>query len=133
MKLKSKSSIILLSSIYGILAQDPQLYINSNLSENMAYPIIKGGIISHCKQLASMYASHGVRVNCISPGGLEGPIKGKQTKQNIIFKQKYLNKVPLKRFCNPSDIAEMCLFLSKSKSSYITGQNLILDGGLSII
>lgn len=133
MKSKDTSSIILLSSIYGILAQDPQLYVNSNLSENMVYPIIKGGIISHCKQLASMYASYGVRVNCISPGGLEGAIKGKLIKQNSNFKKKYLKKVPLKRFCNPNDIAEMCLFLSNSKSSYVTGQNLILDGGLSII
>lgn len=133
MKQKKESSIILLSSIYGILAQDPKLYVNSNLKENMVYPIIKGGIISHCKQLASIYAMHGVRVNCISPGGLEGTIKGKKTKQSKIFKRKYLDKVPLNKFCEPKDIAEMCLFLSKSKSSYITGQNLILDGGLSII
>jgi NAD(P)-dependent dehydrogenase (short-subunit alcohol dehydrogenase family) len=133
MKLKKESSIILLSSIYGILAQDPKLYVNSNLNENMVYPIIKGGIISHCKQLASIYARHGVRVNCISPGGLEGPIKGKKAKQSRIFRRKYLDKVPLNKFCKPKDIAEMCLFLSKSKSSYITGQNLILDGGLSII
>jgi NAD(P)-dependent dehydrogenase (short-subunit alcohol dehydrogenase family) len=133
MKLKKTSSIILLSSIYGILAQDPKLYSNSNLSENMVYPIIKGGIISHCKQLASMYAAYGVRVNCISPGGIEGSIKGKKVKQDRNFKKKYLEKVPLNRFCKPKDIAEMCLYLSKSNSSYITGQNLVLDGGLSII
>jgi NAD(P)-dependent dehydrogenase (short-subunit alcohol dehydrogenase family) len=133
MKSKKNSSIILLSSIYGFLAQDPKLYFNSNLTENMVYPVIKGGIVSHCKQLASMYATFGIRVNCISPGGIEGPIKGKAIKQNRNFKIKYLQKVPLNRFCKLEDIAEMCLFLSKSSSSYITGQNLVIDGGLSII
>ena len=99
----------------------------------MIYPIIKGGIISHCKQLASYYGSYNLRINCISPGGLEGKIKGKNNKQSKSFKKKYLNKVPLNRFCKPKDVAEMCVFLSTPQSSYITGQNLILDGGLSII
>ena len=133
MKKKKSSSIILLSSIYGVIAQDPNLYKKTNLNENMVYPIIKGAIISHCRQLASIYGSYNLRINCISPGGIKGDIKGKKNKQNKLFKKKYLNKVPLNRFCKPEDIAEMCVFLSLPRSSYITGQNLILDGGLSII
>ena len=97
------------------------------------YSSSKGALKSFTISSARELGPFGVRVNCISPGGLEGAIKGKLIKQNSNFKKKYLKKVPLKRFCNPNDIAEMCLFLSNSKSSYVTGQNLILDGGLSII
>ena len=130
-KMKKRVLRLFYYSIYGVIAQDPNLYKKTNLNENMVYPIIKGAIISHCRQLASIYGSYNLRINCISPGGIEGNIKGRKI-QNKLFK-KYLNKVPLNRFCKPEDIAEMCVFLSLSRSSYITGQNLVLDGGLSII
>jgi len=99
----------------------------------MIYPIIKGGVISHCRQMSSFYASYDLRVNCISPGGLEGKIKGIRDLQDKRFKKNYLNKVPLNRFCKTTDISEACLFLLDQKSSYITGQNIVIDGGLSII
>lgn len=133
MKKMKSSSIILISSIYGIIAQDPKLYKGTNLNENMVYPIIKAGIISHCRQLAVNYANYGIKVNSVSPGGIEGKIKGKNQVQSIKFKKKYLSKVPMARFCEPKDIAELCIFLTSEKNSYITGQNIIIDGGLTII
>jgi len=133
MKKKKKSSIILLGSIYGVVAQDPKIYSGTKMSENFVYPIIKAGIISHTKQMAVNYGKYNLNVNCISPGGIEGKVKGLKTKQNTKFKNRYISKVPLKRFCKSTDVAELCLFLSQDKNSYITGQNIVLDGGFTLI
>ena len=103
------------------------------MSENFVYPIIKAGIISHTKQMGVYYAPYKININCISPGGIEGKIKGKKKLQESKFKKRYISRVPLRRFCNPSDIAEVCSFLSKDENSYITGQNIIVDGGFSLI
>ena len=61
----------MLSSIYGLLAQNKEIYKNTNMSENMNYSIIKGGINNFAKQLASFYGSYGIRVNSVCPGELQ--------------------------------------------------------------
>ena len=68
---KKNGSIILLGSIYGHIGQDPNLYDETNLEENKIYPIIKGGISSHVRQMAAIYGKYGIRVNAISPGGFQ--------------------------------------------------------------
>ena len=82
--------------------------------------------------MASYYGKFGVRINSVSPGGIEGVDSQTNTLQNPIFK-KYVNKVPLKRFAYPQDVSSSVLFLSSENSSYITGINLFVDGGISII
>ena len=67
-----------------------------------------------------------VRVNSISPGGIN-------RRQSSLFKKKYISKVPLRRMCKEDDIIGTVLFLSSNLSNYITGQNIIIDGGYSII
>ena len=129
-KSKKGSSIIMISSIYSVVAQDPEVYKNTNLVDNQVYPIIKSGINAFTKQMSSFYGKYNIRLNSLSPGGLEGEIKGSKNIQNKVFKKNYLSKLSIKRFCKTSDISEACLFLSDStKSSYITGQNIIIDGG----
>lgn len=130
MKKRKNGSIIMISSIYSIVSQDPEIYKKTNLKDNQTYGVIKSGINAFVKQMSSFYGKYNIRLNTISPGGLEGDIKGSKKKQNSNFKKKYLSKLSLKRFCKPSDISEACIFLSdKEKSSYITGQNIIIDGG----
>ena len=131
-KLKNMS-IINMSSIYGLVAQDLSLYENTNLSENLTYSIIKGGIINYTKQMASYYGKYNIRVNSIAPGGLEGKISGKQQKQDSLFKKNYMKKNPIKRFCKAEDVASATLFLASESSSYITGTTLVVDGGYTII
>lgn len=122
---KSKSpSIINISSIYGIMAPDFDIYKNENFNNPAAYSVSKSGLIYLTRWLASSLAPK-IRVNCISIGG----IKRNQSKT---FKKKYIDTTLLKRMATEEDIIGSILFLSTSFSNYITGQNIIIDGGKSI-
>ena len=132
-KNKIKGSIILLSSIYGILGQDLNVYKGTKMTENMTYPVIKGGIVNFARQCSSYYGQFNIRVNSVSPGGIQGHIAGSSKMQSKKFLKNYINKVPLKRMCSTEDVASAILFLSSGASSYITGSNLVIDGGWSVI
>jgi len=130
---KKKGSIINLGSIYGILGQDLSIYKNTKMKENFPYSLIKGGIINSTRQFASYYGKYNIRINTISPGGVRGHVKGFANQQSKIFIKNYSNKTPLKRLCDTSEIAPAVQFLAADASSYITGINLMIDGGWSII
>ena len=130
---KIEGSIIQLASTYGIVGQDIELYKGTNLKENSIYSALKGGIITQTKQMASYYGKFGIRINSISPGGIEGKIAGKRAVQSKIFRDKYSKKTPLNRMGKASDIAPAIIFLSSDASSYITGENIVIDGGWTII
>lgn len=135
-KMKSnniKGSVINFGSIYGVLGQNLNLYKETNLKENMNYPIIKGGIINFSKQLASFYGADGIRVNAVCPGGIEEKINGKTLMQSKKFKKNYSNICPLKRLGKPDEVASAVLFLASEASSYITGTSFMVDGGWSAI
>lgn len=132
-KSKKKGSVIMLSSIYGLMAQNQEIYKKTNMSENMNYSIIKGGINIFAKQLASFYGSYGIRVNSVCPGGITGHVKGSKKKQNKTFIKNYSRNCPLKRLGKPEEVASSVLFLSSDASSYITGTSFLIDGGWSIV
>ena len=83
--------------------------------------------------MASYYGQYNIRVNTISPGGILGHSKATTKKQSSTFIKNYKNKVPLKRLGNSTEIASTALFLSSDSSSYITGINLMVDGGWTAI
>ena len=126
MKDQGCGTIINLSSIYGVVAPDFSIYDGTNMTMPAAYSAIKGGVISYSKYLASYYGKFGIRVNCVSPGGIFN-------NQPKTFVNNYTKKVPLKRLGNPNDISPTIAFLLSDKANYITGQNIIIDGGFSII
>ena len=126
-------SIIQLSSMYGLVAQDDNLYKNTNISENMTYGIIKSSTIHFTKQMASYYGKYNIRVNNLVIGGIKGHIKGSKKKQDKIFLKNFNFKVPLKRMGKSQEIPSSVIFLASSASSYITGSNIVIDGGYSII
>ena len=126
-------SIIQLSSMYGLIAQDDNLYKKTNVSENMTYGIIKSSTIHFTKQMASHYGKHNIRVNNLVIGGIKGHIKGSKKKQDKSFLKKFNLKVPLKRMGTPQEIPSSVIFLASPASSYITGANIVIDGGYSII
>ena len=130
---KKKGSIINLGSIYGFLGQDLSIYKNTNMRENFTYALVKGGVINSTRQFASYYGKYNIRINTISPGGILGHVKGSSNKQNKKFISNYSSKTPLKRLCKSSEVAPAVQFLASDASSYITGINLIIDGGWSII
>lgn len=126
MEAQNSGSIVNMASIYGVVGNDFTIYEQTDMNPPAAYPAIKGGIISFTRYLASLYGKYNVRINCISPGG----IFDHQPKE---FVQKYSEKVPLGRMGIPEDIAAPTSFLLSDDAKYITGQNLVVDGGWTII
>ena len=125
---RKKGSIILLGSIYGVVGQDTQIYINTGMSENIAYSVIKGGITNFTKQMASYYGKFNIRINCVAPGITNTDmLKKNHAKENLKI---ISNNLSLERIGEPKEIADLVLFLLSEKSSYITGQTIRIDGGM---
>jgi NAD(P)-dependent dehydrogenase (short-subunit alcohol dehydrogenase family) len=130
-------SMIFLSSIYGIVGNDQRIYEGSNLSQvylgdnaankriysHPVYPAVKGGVISLTRYLAAYWGHKNIRVNCISPGGIANP------GENEEFVSKYSARVPLGRKGDADEISSAALLLASDAGSYITGHNLVVDGG----
>ena len=123
---KKSGSIINIASIYGSVGPDFTIYENTEMTLPAAYSAIKGGIINFTRYLASYFGKHNINVNCISPGGI-------YDNQNSAFVENYNKKVPMKRMGTPKDIAPSVIFLLSDQAKYITGQNLIIDGGWTAI
>ena len=122
MKLQGGGAIVNFASIYGIVAPDFSIYEGIPMTMPVAYSAIKGGVIAFSKYMASYYAKNNIRVNCVSPGGLFD-------KQPASFVEKYIAKTPLGRMGTPEDIVGAVLYLASDASLYVTGHNLIVDGG----
>ncbi len=123
---QGSGSIVNISSIYGSIGFDRNLYKNTNITLPVAYSAIKGGLNGLNRYFASYFGKYNIRCNCVSPGGI-------YDNHEKSFVLKYNKKVPLNRMGNPNDIAPMVVFLLSDDSSYITGQNIFIDGGLTII
>lgn len=124
--LKTKGSIVNMASIYGVVGNDMTIYENTNIGTAAQYSAIKGGVINLTRYLASYYGKQGVRLNCVSPGGIFD-------NQDALFVSNYEKKVPMGRMGTPNDIAPVVSFLLSEEAKYITGQNIIVDGGWTCI
>lgn len=130
MKKKKSGNIINISSMYGIVSQFPPMYEGTNLkpSETGDYWFHKGGMINYTRFLAGTYTPYNIRANCISPGGFHG----KEGKHSEKFLRNYAERVPLGRMANEDDIKGAVVFLASDASGYVTGHNLVVDGGWTI-
>jgi len=126
MRKQGKGSIVNIASIYGIVGNDFTIYEGTTIKPAAAYSAIKGGIVNFTRFLASQYGQYNVRVNCVSPGGIFD-------NQPKVFVEAYEKKVPMKRMGRPDDIAPAVTFLLSDEAKYITGHNLIVDGGWTSI
>ncbi|MEK7333547.1 MAG: SDR family oxidoreductase, partial [Nitrospirota bacterium] len=115
-------TIINLASIYGVVAPDFSIYEGTEMTMPVAYSAIKGGIIALTRYIATYYAKYNVRANTVSPGGIFD-------NQQETFVKRYSDKTPLGRMGSPSEVTGAVVFLASEAASYITGQNLIVDGG----
>jgi NAD(P)-dependent dehydrogenase (short-subunit alcohol dehydrogenase family) len=122
-------SIVQTGSIYGIMASDKRIYEGSfylgrQINNPAVYSASKAAVVGLSKYLAAYWADKNIRVNTLVPGGVESG-------QNQQFKDQYSARVPMNRMANPYEMVGALLFLVSEASSYITGQTLVVDGGLS--
>lgn len=126
---RGRGSIIQTASIYGHVAPDQRIYEGSEylgraINTPAVYATSKAGVIGLTRFLATYWAASGVRVNTLTPGGVESG-------QNNEFTSRYSARVPLGRMARADEMVGAAIYLASDASSYVTGQNLIVDGGLS--
>ncbi len=126
---KIKGSIIQTASIYGVMAPDQRIYEGSHYLDRQintpaVYSASKASVVGLTKYLSTYWADKGIRVNTLTPGGVESG-------QNETFKQNYSNRIPMGRMAHDHEMVGALLYLASDASSYVTGQNIIVDGGLS--
>jgi len=119
---QSRGNIINMASIYGLVAPNFSVYNGTEMTMPAAYAAIKGGIINFTRYMATYLAPYKIRVNCISPGGIFD-------RQPASFVGAYSGLTPMGRMAEPKDIVGPLIFLASEASAYVTGQNLVVDGG----
>ena len=129
---KRKKGVILnIASDLAVISPDQRIYRKKNLSEELqnvkpvSYSVTKHSLIGLTKYLATYWAECGIRVNSLSPGGV-------YVDQDLDFVKKLTNLIPMGRMANVSEYQAAVLFLCSDASSYMTGQNLVIDGGRTV-
>ena len=124
MRKSGGGNIITIGSIYGMGGQDPNVYDNPDNNMTFDYAIMKGGMVAWARQLATMFARDGIRCNCLTLGGLTDPANPPGD-----FEKKYCRRTPLGRLADLDDVKGPIVFLASDASAYMTGANLVVDGG----
>ena len=117
------AAVILLGSMYGLVGSYPEAYAGICAASPAAYHALKGGVVQLTRHLAVYWAKDGVRVNCLSPGPFPHPAAPAEMVERLKARS------PMGRMGLPSELKGAVLFLASDASNYMTGQNLVIDGG----
>ncbi|MBI3943195.1 MAG: 3-oxoacyl-ACP reductase FabG [Chloroflexi bacterium] len=97
--------------------------------QRLAYNAAKAAVINLTQTLAVEWIDRGVRVNAVSPGVTRTEMVTSAIREGLVQEESYVSRTPMRRLAQPSEIAEAVLFLVSDRSTYITGHNLVVDGG----
>ena len=123
---QGRGSIINISSIYGVVGNDPTIYMDTDMKQPATYTFVKAGMINFTRYLANYYGKQGIRSNCISPGGYFD-------NQPDAFVDEYTRRVPIGRMLDNEDIKGAVVYLASDASEYVNGHNLLVDGGWTAV
>lgn len=125
-------TIINVGSHYGVVAPDHRVYGDSDINNPPTYGSAKAGVIQFSRWLASYLASEGIRVNSISPGGFYSEEMSDVEDYEEVFVPNYEYRTPLGRMGDDTDMKGIVVYLSSDASKWMTGQNIVLDGGWTV-
>lgn len=120
---KTDGAIVMIGSMYGVVGSYPDAYADICAASPVQYHTLKGGIVHMTRHLAAYWAKDGVRVNCLSPG----PFPSEKAPAAMVDRLK--TKSPMGRMGKPHELKGPLLMLVSDAGSYVTGQNLLVDGG----
>ncbi len=120
------ASMVFLSSIYGQAGVDHGIYPEGMMPTPVQYAAVKAAAEGATRWLAAKWGERGVRVNCLVPGGIAS-----SQRQSEEFVKRYSEKTMLRRMASAEEVASAAVFLASGEASYITGQCLVVDGGLT--
>jgi gluconate 5-dehydrogenase len=126
MKKTGGGSIINIASMYGMVGSYPDVYKGTPACISPSYHMAKGGLIQLTRYLAVYWAEHGIRVNAISPGAFPKEAVREKLPE---FLGRLEDRIPMKRIGRPEELKGAIALLASQAGSYITGQNLVVDGG----
>jgi NAD(P)-dependent dehydrogenase (short-subunit alcohol dehydrogenase family) len=124
---QNSGNIINISSIQGAVGPNFRVYDNTEMSSAVTYTYEKWGMVGFTRWIANYYGKFNIRSNCISPGGYGPGIREAKLKESFI--ENYKRLTPLRRFAEDDDIKGPVVFLASEASAYVTGHNLLVDGG----
>lgn len=115
-------SIINMASLYGVVSPNHRMYPGTGIHQPVAYSVSKAAVIALTRYLGTLWAEQGVRVNCVTPGGVNNKHSG-------AFTSRYAALSPIGRMADKEEMRGALVYLASSASAYCTGHNLVVDGG----
>jgi NAD(P)-dependent dehydrogenase (short-subunit alcohol dehydrogenase family) len=122
---QGKGSIVNMASLYGVVSPNHRMYPGTGISQPVAYSVSKAGVLALTRYLSTLWAEKGIRVNCITPGGV-------YNNHQELFYERFSHLNPMGRMAHKEEMRGALVYLASDASSHCTGHNLVVDGGWTV-